>query len=132
MKTVLSLVVLTMLMLRSVPAGSETWIALPSDSWSPSEAQIAVVKTSLEQHMQALAKDQGISMPDWDRFTIQYEGAFDSGRRQIHIHGSCFVPDGRDPRRTRIIVLDGGSCFFSAVYDLETKSYTLAMFNGEA
>ena len=82
--------------------------------------------------MQALASAQGTSMPDWDRFTIQYEGAMDSGRHEIHIHGSCFVPDSQDPRRSRIIVLDGGSCFFSAVYDLATKSYTLAMFNGEA
>jgi hypothetical protein len=132
LRALVAAVVLASLALASVPAGAETWIALPGESGSPTETHMAPVKSGLRQHMQALAKQQGISMPAWDTYTIQYEGTIESGQRRITIRGSCVVPENLDPQRTPIIVLDGGPCFFFAVYDVATNSYVRAFFNGDA
>jgi hypothetical protein len=132
MKALVRLIVLASLAAASGPTGAQTWISLPGESWSPTETHMAPVKSSLRQHMQDLAKQQAISMPAWDTYTIQYEGTIESGHRRIHIRGSCVVPESLDPQRTPIIVLDGGPCFFYAVYDVATKSFMRAYFNGDA
>jgi hypothetical protein len=133
MRGALQSLVLTTLAVLFTPNGeAESWFAVSKGTWAPSVVEINKVKSTLRGHMEALAKEQNIVMPPWDKFTLQLAGWEKLGRKTIHIRGSCAFPQGRDPRRDYVVVIDGGPCFFYAEYDVATNSYVRAVFDDSA
>ena len=84
--------------------------------------------------MQVAVQDEAISekekLPAWSTYAFQYQGRQVGGRKVIYVNGFCHIPDYAAKRM--VVVFDGGSCYFSALYDVESKAYTNVRFNGDA
>ncbi len=62
--------------------------------------------------------------------TRQYAGFTQDGERKIFINGFC--TDEPNWTQDIIFVLDGGECFFTAIYNVDTAELESFAFNGEA
>jgi hypothetical protein len=60
----------------------------------------------------------------------QYAGLIENGDRKIHISSMC--TEIGEWRSSAIIVMDGGSCFWIALYNVDTDEIESLMVNGEA
>lgn len=76
---------------------------------------------------QAIAEEQG-DLPDHRR---QYAGYIEDGDHMIFVNGFC-DDFGQDWEREPIIVMDGGECFFNAVYNVDSATLEWFTFNGDA
>lgn len=62
--------------------------------------------------------------------TRQYAGIVEDGVQKVLVNGFC--SDEPDWMSEPIIVMDGGECFFTAIYNVETAELELFTFNGVA
>ena len=89
------------------------------DYWTPTPADIELAEA-------ALFLDQG----GIDHFR-QYYGTIEDGNYKILINGFCEAGD-TDWYQESVFVLDGGDCYFHAIYDVESDSIEDFYFNGNA
>ena len=61
----------------------------------------------------------------------QYAGFVEDGERKIYINAFC-DDLGMDWERDVVFVMDGGACFWQAVYNVETGEVERLTVNGEA
>lgn len=61
----------------------------------------------------------------------QYAGYTEDGERKIFINGFCDAL-GVDWRERPVFVDDGGECFFTAIYNVESGEVERFQFNGQA
>jgi hypothetical protein len=87
--------------------------------WTPSVVDIADAETAILQDEGELGH------------TRQYVGFLEDGQRKISINGFC-DDMGYDWEHEPVVVDDGGDCFFTAVYDMETGALEWFTFNGDA
>ena len=90
------------------------------EPWTPTVDDVTAVEL-------AIAEEQG-ALPDHRR---QYAGFTEDGDLKIFVNGFC-DDFGQDWEREPIIVMDGGECFFNAVYNVDRASLEWFTFNGEA
>lgn len=60
----------------------------------------------------------------------QYVGIVEDGERKVHINSMCVESERWDD--TYIMVMDGGSCFWNATYNIDTGEVENLYVNGEA
>ena len=100
--------------------------------WTPGEADIMELEGGLESYLQQEASrdhpDLWQRLPEYKR---QYFGLLESGRREIYAN---FFRDtlGKDWKRDFVSVLDGGDCFFSVKYDVNTDAFFDLYVQGES
>jgi hypothetical protein len=100
--------------------------------WEPTPDDI----NKLESELPAFLKTASNAAPDlWIRianYYRQYAGVIDSdGRQTIFVNAFCDTVTSEwqtDP----VLVLDGGDCFFTVTYVVESGTFTRLMINGEA
>jgi hypothetical protein len=122
--------------------------------WRPTMIQAAAAREALRKFLTA---EKTVNDGRWERqrsevarnfnsYVLQIEGVrkptgnrfYDSdgnGPRQIHIDGFCpqIVEEVGDRiNREQLIVYDGGSCIFQAMYDVRTGTITFFQANGLA
>ena len=87
--------------------------------WTPRPVDIELAEA-------ALFLDQG----GIDRFR-QYYGTVENGKQKILINGFCDA-GGKNWYQESIFVLDGGHCYFHAIYDVDSDTIEDFYFNGNA
>ena len=106
-----------------------SWIFVPGGDWQPSENEIADAKAKLRPYAIAQAKHRNDKLPPWERYTFQYQGLVQDGRKVIYVNAFCSEPPDFSAEQM-VVVFDGGVCFFQAYYDTATKSFIRLTFNG--
>lgn len=61
----------------------------------------------------------------------QYAGFIEDGERKIYINAFCDDP-GMDWKREVVFVLDGGDCYWQAIFNVTTGEVEMLIVNGEA
>jgi hypothetical protein len=111
----------------TVAVGSWTYIP-DGSSWSPDAPTLNAAKGKLRQAVWSTALKQQQDLPDWKTYSFQYQGRELSGRRIVYVNAFCIAPDYADKQLVQ--VLDGGPCYFVAIYDVATGTYSAVEFNG--
>lgn len=109
-------------------------VILTDGAFTPDTATIA----ELEAHLPAfLAQNQdkfsSFREPIVERlpaYKLQYWGELDNGKPIIHLNALCTSLNGWQTQR--VLVLDGGDCFFNLNYDPATETFSNLSVNGEA
>ncbi|MEJ7837541.1 MAG: hypothetical protein WKF81_01930 [Thermomicrobiales bacterium] len=86
--------------------------------WMPTAEDIEAAESALSERE-----------PDLDHIR-QYAGVIQDGDRKVFINGFC-DSFGRDWRTQIITVDDGGSCYFSAMYNADSDELDYFNFNGQ-
>lgn len=115
-------------------APSLTHAILTDGAFTPDAAIIAELESRLPAYLaQNQNKFSALREPIVERlpnYKLQYWGELADGRRIIHVNALCAPPD--DWQTRRVLVLDGGDCFFNLEYDPATKTFSRLSVNGEA
>jgi hypothetical protein len=100
--------------------------------WEPTPEDIATLEAALPAFLQTAPE----AAPDlWQRvatYLRQYVGIIDTdGRPVILVNAFCNAA-GVDWHSESVLVLDGGDCYFSVVYDPMDGTFSQLRINGEA
>lgn len=104
------------------PAKAETWI--------PEKAQINMVFSKLERAVKKEAQSEGICSLEWKDYKFQYTGIIENGTKLILVNAFC--SDEAYWKEQWVQILDGGSCYFQALYDTSESKFTYIIFNNVA
>jgi hypothetical protein len=96
------------------------------DYWMPSESDLQLAEDELEQHM-SRSPGLGAGMLDAMR---QYGGFIEDGERKIYVNSFCAEFDNW--RSNVVFVLDGGACFWQAIYNVDTGEIEAIYVNFDA
>jgi hypothetical protein len=94
------------------------------EGWTPTEAQLQEAEDAVPA-----VGDDGVREPEMDGYR-QYVGIIDDGERKIVINSMCDEID--DWENKFIMIADGGSCFWNALYNVDTGEMEYLIVNGEA
>ncbi len=107
-------------------------------TWTPAARQIRELEARLPEALKRAESAAGRETKAPTHYDRQYGGIVVAGRKIVYVntyphvpadaHGS---PAGKNPRRTEAFaVCDGGTDFWGAEYDPETKTFAHFSFNG--
>ena len=99
----------------------------PDGYWTPSETDLQAAEDAIAIDA-ASAPGDDAPMLDGRR---QYAGFVVGGERKIYVNSFC-GGGFEDWRSNVVFVMDGGSCFWQAVYNVDSGEIELLMVNGEA
>ncbi len=89
------------------------------EAWTPTEADVIAAEEAIEAEQGPL---------DHMR---QYIGITQGGQHKVYVNGFCDAWE-TNWQAELVFVMDGGDCFFSATYNVETGELENFMFNGDA
>jgi hypothetical protein len=95
--------------------------------WLPGEDWLARAEDAVTLEAARISDPQWVPMLDGYR---QYAGLIENGERKIHISSMCQEFEGW--RSSAIMVMDGGPCFWIALYNVDTNEIESLMVNGQA
>jgi hypothetical protein len=103
-----------------------------AQGWEPTADDIAQLEAKLPSFLSSApnaAPDLGTRIASYFR---QYAGLIDSdGRQTIFVNAFCDTVTS-DWQTEPVLVMDGGDCFFTVTYNVETGTFTGLTINGEA
>jgi hypothetical protein len=103
-------------------------------SWKPSSEDIQSVEISLyrisEMNIAGWPPQVRIEHPE--RYFRQYVGVSNRGERRIYINAFCDDPPPSDWRKRLHVVIDGATCYWQALYDPATKTFSNLTINARA
>jgi len=124
---------LILAMTGTVPlAVAQTWVEVNDGSWPLDAASLGRIEQKLQATVVRSAKTQGQKLPPWLKYLIQYRATLVNGHRVVEIRGACRVSPGLDLRREFLDVVDGGLCYFTLMYTVESERFCNVIFNGRA
>ena len=102
--------------------------------WTITDFDFENLENRLEKYLRDEANLQGnTNLPDkFRKYNRQYVGKIEEGKKIIFINFFCGHHDFDYWKLDLVIVLDGGDCFFSIEYDIQTKKFSQLLINGEA
>jgi hypothetical protein len=95
------------------------WFGTSLETWEPATADVQAAEDALLEEQGALAQFR------------QYAGFVEDGDRKVLINGFCDAFETNWYRQV-VIVMDGGDCFFQAVFNVDTGELERFSFNGNA
>jgi len=103
-----------------------------SDYWTPTDDQVAALKTALGGYLRKHSADRGqVASYPLDTYHGQYTGIVSGGKRLVYgnfyIHQADWLHEDTQP----VNVCDGGSSFFGVVFDPAADRIVDVAFNGE-
>ena len=103
-------------------------------SWEPTVADIEGLEANLAQLPSLIenGQDSGRHIDDPHRYLRQYVAFTQDGNQKIYVNAFC-SKQGSDPNEWHkhlVIALDGGSCFWHALYDPSTQRFSDLAING--
>lgn len=114
-------------------AGPGAYRPQNGEPWTPSEAEILTLEEQLPQYLQEYYPELSQKL---ESYTRQYWGsATAEGGRAIYASFLCDADQLAahiDWRTAPIEVMDGGDCYFQALYDVEQGAFVWLMVNGES
>lgn len=100
--------------------------------WTPGKADIAARESRIETAAASSQSPSGDPKPDSLKgYARQYGGIIEAGERKIFVNGFCRVDDDTWLSHP-YIVMDGGNCYFQAIYNVEDQTFERFQFNGDA
>jgi hypothetical protein len=110
------------------------WIQVKGGSWEPADATLFVAASKLRSALESRIGHK-VSATQWRNYAFQYQGTFTSqGQRTIHLTAFCadLVAHATKELGSNFDFtakwlptnMGGGSCFFSANYDVARGSVT--------
>jgi hypothetical protein len=102
-------------------------------TWRPTEADIAGLEASLSEISDLKVENwnSSIHIDHPERYFRQYVTVVRAGKKEIYINAFCDYPP-RDWATHLHVVLDGGTCYWQALYDPATKRFSHLTANGRA
>ena len=101
-------------------------------SWEPTVADIEGLEANLAQIPSLLENGQNRHIDDPHRYHRQYVAFTQDGTQKIYVNAFCST-QGSDPNEWHkhlVIALDGGTCFWHALYDPSTQKFSDLAING--
>jgi hypothetical protein len=104
------------------------------ENWEPTVADINDLESSLPQITALSGKqpDANQRIDDPDQYFRQYLAVVVNGKKTIFVNAMCRTEPGEDWRKHLTLVMDGGKCFWNAVYDPSTRTFSNLVVNGRA
>lgn len=101
-------------------------------SWTPVKSDIRELESRIEAAAaSSRSPSHGPKPESLQGYVRQYGGIIEGGERKIYVNGLCQVDDDSWMSRP-MIVLDGGNCYFEAIYNVEDHTFERFQFNGDA
>jgi hypothetical protein len=117
--------------------------------WTPAPEDIARLESKLKPFLEDVSNGKLTEVADYwwrvpsqakeilarvESYKRQYVGLTHGGKRWIYVNSFCEELWKRDDswRDRFVMVLDGGSCFFTVLYDPSTQQFERLMINGHA
>ena len=115
-------------------AESESWVQVAGGAFVIGPGELHRIQASLELQVTQAAKAQGTTLPPWRKYLLQYRAKYIRGKRAIEIHGSCEHDSLADVRRAFVgdDISDGGNCYFTVFYLVDSDRYSNVIFHGYA
>ncbi len=107
------------------------WTVKFSEAWTPSQADVLALEKGIQAYLRQAAPDR--SERGWSNlaeYRRQYVGVVLEKRRVIWANFFCSF--GGDWTTQRVVVDDGGECFFTVRYDVDSATFSDLRINGEA
>jgi hypothetical protein len=105
-------------------------IVATQGSWTPSTIDIAKAEGSISQTVSLKANYASPHIDHPERYFRQYVPIRQQGRNLLYVNAFCEAPGYW---RTQIVIVDdGGSCYWQALYDPATDKYSDLTINGRA
>ena len=109
-----------------LPASEATLI--PNEgTWQPAKADIDGLEARLQQLSSVKAEDRSASQITIDhprQYFRQYVAAIREGKQLIYINAFCDEAQFPDWHRRLVVVFDGGSCYWQALYEPVTHGFS--------
>jgi hypothetical protein len=104
------------------------------ENWEPTVADINDLEANLSQISALSGKepDANQHVDDPSQYFRQYLAVAVNGKKTIFVNALCSVEPGEGWRKHLIIVLDGGKCYWNAVYEPATQRFSNLVVNGRA
>jgi hypothetical protein len=119
----------------SLAQGTTRWYEVSGGAWLVPEATVKEMRGSLQRSADQSHKGNGKKLVrSLSSDTVQYQGLVNEERKQVLLRGSCTVKEKSSATLASEwnLVLDGGNCYYEAVYDPLRKRFISFQFNGEA
>lgn len=131
MKHLLVLVGLLFFLALSASAGEgDRWFEISGGDWRPSKTELKELKERIMTSVKNAAAVQRRELRPWKDYTFQYRGQKKNGKNLIAVNAFCST--GQNVEKEWVVVFDGGSCYFSVMYDPARKEFFELRINGEA
>ena len=123
-------------------AAREKWVVFSGSTatafWTPALADVLALEQRLPDYIRReLGRERGQlkrKQPLWERaktYKRQYVGGRQKERRFVFANFFC-NDFGKSWRTEPIFVKDGGDCYFSVQYDVDKRTFSQLLINGEA
>jgi hypothetical protein len=99
-------------------------------TWSPIKTDIDRAEGSISQIASLKGNYPSIHIDHPEAYFRQYVPIRQEGRKLLYVNAFCEAPSYW--RTQLVIVSDGGSCFWQALYDPATDTYSHLTINGRA
>ena len=113
----------------------ETYTArLPIGDWQPSVADVVSALDYLKHDYGLWLGKRATDVKPWREYRFQYYGIRKKGRKIVYLNAFCssYWDEAQDWRTKLVLVMDGGSCFFHAKFDVDSAGIISVVMNGEA
>jgi len=108
---------------------------LPGPHWTPTQEQVVEFDRRLSEYLKTSDAWGAAEVRNkLSAYRRQYLGYTLAGTKRIYMNAFC-AESGIKPeewRKSFVLVMDGGACFFQAEYDPVTKTITRFSANGSA
>ena len=102
------------------------------ESWEPTVGDIDDLKSNLAQISALSSKepDTNRHIDHPDQYFRQYLAVVVNGKKIIFVNAMCSVDAGQHWRKRLALANDGGRCFWHAIYDPATQTFSELNING--
>jgi len=103
-------------------------------SWQPTKADLDGLESSLPQisGMKVFGWDSKVHIDHPDRYFCQYVAVLVAGKQKIFVNAFCDGQSFSDWRDRLVVVSDGATCYWQALYDPATKQFSNLRINARA
>ena len=116
-----------------LPAKAAKWIA-KGGTWQPTTMDIDGLEANLRQVSSLRAENwpMHIAIDRPEQYFRQYVAIIRKGRKLIYVNAFCGDFPESDWRQQLVLIADGGSCCWQALYDPVKKEFSTLRINGVA
>jgi hypothetical protein len=133
-RTLLLLAIVPVLFTVAQSATPAKWYEVSGGTWTVDSAEVTRMASKLQDAGDASRGTKTSRTKALSKYVVQYQGMGPATKRQVRLSGSCDYDD-RSPlelKKNFFNVMDGGDCYFDAVYDVQTQRFVGFLFNGVA
>jgi hypothetical protein len=105
-----------------------------AESWEPTLGDINDVEADLAQITALSNSDPDVNrhIENPQEYYRQYLALQIDGRRKFLLNATCSIDHDPNWRKHLVVVMDGGKCFWHAMYDASTRTFSELSVNGRA